>query len=160
MFIPDYHNLYLRKQNILKHSSYLNELSFKQLKEALEIQGTVVFNNGKDELRISDVYGISFLLNVCNDLVEGVPIDKEINIHHWEDNGHSIDIFFEGKQVKVVNASLDSKEYIELTAEQFEEQISTILSAVFVMCFSVYYPEIKNEAFFSRLEEMAKPLMP
>lgn len=156
MFIPDYFNLYLRKQNILKHSSYLNGLSFKQLKEALEIQGIVVFNNGEDELRISDIYGISFLVNIYNDLVMGAPVDKEVNIHHWEDYGHSIDMFFEGKQVKIVNASLDTKEFIVLRKEQFEEQISNILSAVFVMCFSVYYPEIENEVFFSRLKEMSK----
>jgi len=155
MFIPDYSNLYLRKQNILKHSRYLNELSFKQLKEALEIQGTVIFNNGEDELRISNVYGVSLLVNIYNDLINEGEC-KEVNIHHWEDNGHSIDMLFWDDNVKIINTLSMNKEFVILKKWQFEEQISIVLSSVFIMCFSVYYPEISNQGFFSRLESMSK----
>ncbi len=153
MFFPETENLLKRKNNITRGIAEIKSLEFRQLKEALEIQGSIVLINNKNYIKIDDVYGISFLVDLYYSFLD--EVDKEINIHYWEDHGHRIDIYKLPYGVKIIDSHSVDKNSILLTIKEFKEQFTQILREISQLSFLIYYPLVKREDYFEQLEKMS-----
>lgn len=154
MFIPNTENLKRRRENILLNAGNIKYYEFKFLKEALEIQGSVILFNEETYLRIDDVFAISFLVDLYVSF--STKVEKEVNIHYWEDHGHRIDIFKLSDRVKIVNSHSFERKSIILTIEEFSKQFAVVLKAISDFSFLIYYPLVQRKDYFDHLEEMSK----
>ena len=156
MFLPDYNNLLIRKKNVLQYSNYINTLDLKALKEALEIQGKIIFKFDDNTLQIDNVFGVSFLKDIYYSFLDKKNLSNEINIHYWEDWGHRIDIFKENTSVKIVNYDSNKREFIVLPIEIFFNEIKDVINSIYILVYAVYYPEIDSKEFFEELKKYSQ----
>lgn len=155
MFIPDTSNLLLRKQNIIKQSDLINTLSFKHLKEALEVVGLITLTNHKETITIDKVYGISMIYDFYY-AFHDENIMSEINVYYWEDYGHMIDIKMNDGYVEISDCHSMDKNVITMDLGEFSNQFSRILATIYELCFAVYYPTVEKLDFFESIEKMSQ----
>ncbi len=152
MFIPDLNNLLKRKNNIMNNSHYIKSLDHKRINEALEVKGIIKIESNKQCLDIENVFGISFLINFYNSIIQN---SFDINLYYWEDNGHRIEIKKEGEMFKVIDLNVKPNKSILLTKNEFNQKMNDILISIYQYSFITYYPIIDNINYFEYLEKMA-----
>lgn len=154
MFIVDTDNLIERKRNVVAAADDIKTLEFKQMKEALEIQGSLLLTNEQEILKVDHIYGVSFLIAMYYSFCQ--EVEKEVNVHYWEDHGHRIDIFYQLDGIKIIDSNTIDRKNIKLSFEEFNIQFSDILKSIQQLCFSVYYPIIDRVDYYKEIEKMSE----